>query len=80
MIVSPHVATGVAARGGYRVVGFVLAIWEKPPPENAGSSVGSEGARPGIPFEREQNVGIYGGIAFAGLLALVFGRASRRHP
>jgi hypothetical protein len=57
VIVSPHVATGVAPRGGYRVVGFVLAIWEKPPPENAGSSVGSEGARPGIPFEREQNVG-----------------------
>jgi len=24
--------------------------------------------------------GIYGGIAFAGLLALVFGGASRRHP
>jgi len=24
--------------------------------------------------------GIYSGIAFAGLLALVFGRAGRRHP
>jgi len=24
--------------------------------------------------------GIYGGIVFGGLLALVFGRADRRHP
>ena len=35
----------------------------------------------GFPFGRGSEMwGIYSGIAFAGLLALIFGRASRRHP
>jgi len=34
----------------------------------------------GSPFAKgSENVGIYGGFAFAGLLALIFGRGGRRH-
>jgi hypothetical protein len=80
VIVSPHVATGApplgAATGSwFRARRLGKNHWRTRDPRSVLRALDRA-----FPLKGSRMWGIYGGIAFAGLLALVFSRASRRHP